>query len=603
MPIDLVVFDVAGTTVFDGDAVHSCLERAVARAGVTTTRDAVNAVMGMPKPLAIASLVASYRGTGPSDAEVSAIYAEFERLMLDHYRLAVSVREVEGAVKVFQALRARGIKIALDTGFHRRILDAILRRLEWDSRLLDATVASDEVDHGRPDPDMVWRAMELTGVGERARVAKVGDTPADLRQGDRAGCALVVGVTSGSHTEDELARHPHTHLIASLAELLPIIDEVDAIDERAPGDVSVPLLLTPGPLTTSHGVKAAMMRDVGSRDEAFIRTVARVHDRLLALAGTSRAAGYAAVMMQGSGTFGIEAMLGTFIPRNGGRLLVVENGAYGRRMIDIARVLGIPAVAVSSPPAAPVRPDEVAASLAREPGITHVAMVHCETTTGVLNPLARVAHAVRAAGRAFLVDAMSSFGAIPIDVHALPIDALVASSNKCLEGVPGVSFVIARLAMLQASAGRSLSLDVAAQWRGFETDGQFRFTPPTHVVLALEEALVALDREGGVAGRAARYRASHERLVAGMRELGFREVVDPLNQSDVITSFYYPDDPAFVFEDFYARLRERNFVIYPGKLTDARCFRIGTIGRVYPEDISALLAAVREIVGTFTTTR
>lgn len=233
MPIGLVVFDVAGTTVFDGDAVHSCLERAVARAGVTATRDEVNAVMGMPKPLALARLVASYRGTAPSADEAGAIYAEFERLMLDHYRFAVGVREVEGAVEVFQALRARGIRIALDTGFHRTILDAVLRRLAWDSRLLDATVASDEVAHGRPDPDMVWRAMELTGVGDAARVAKVGDTPADLCQGDRAGCGLVVGVTSGSHTEDELARHPHTHLIASLAELLPIVDEVSAIDERA----------------------------------------------------------------------------------------------------------------------------------------------------------------------------------------------------------------------------------------------------------------------------------------------------------------------------------------------------------------------------------
>jgi 2-aminoethylphosphonate-pyruvate transaminase len=196
-----------------------------------------------------------------------------------------------------------------------------------------------------------------------------------------------------------------------------------------------------------------------------------------------------------------------------------------------------------------------------------------------------------------LVDAMSSFGALPIDVHADRVDVLVSSANKCLEGVPGVAFAIVRESELRsAAAPRSVSLDLAAQWRGFQHNGQFRFTPPTHVVLALEQALNELEREGGVAGRAARYRANHERLVAGMRALGFRTVVDGEHQSDVITAFHFPDDPAFSFEEFYARLHERNFVIYPGKLTDARCFRIGTIGRLYPQDIDALLVAVRGVV-------
>lgn len=595
MPIDLVVFDMAGTTVYDGDAVHTCLATAVAHAGVPTTRDQINALMGMPKPFVIASLLSSGRGTPPSDEEVASIYADFERLMLDHYRHSIHVRETDRASEVFRALHARGIKVALDTGFSRAITNAILDRLGWTIDVVDATVASDEVDHGRPHPDMVWRAMALTGVGDAAWVAKVGDTPADLQEGDAAGCGLIVGVTSGSHSEDELARYPHTHLIDSLVDLLRIVEDMDPACERAPGDVSVPLLFTPGPLTTSHAVKAAMQRDLGSRDVEFIRTVGRVHDRLLALAGTSRADGYAAVLMQGSGTFGVEAMLGTLIPPNG-RLLVAENGAYGQRMLDIARVLRIPSVAVSSSPTEPVSPDEVARALAREAGITHMAVVHCETTSGVINPLAEIASVAREAGCACLVDAMSSFGAMSIDVYADAIDALVASSNKCLEGVPGVSFVIANTATLESSAARSVSLDLAAQWRGFERDGQFRFTPPTHVIVALEQALIELEREGGVAARAARYRANHQRLVAGMRELGFRTVVHPDHQSNVITSFFYPDDPAFDFDEFYARLRERNFVIYPGKLIDANCFRIGTIGRLYPEDVDALLAAVREVV-------
>ena len=595
MPIDLVVFDMAGTTVYDGDAVHKCLMTAVAHAGVPATRDQVNALMGMPKPLAIRDLVSSFRGTPPSDDEVAAIYADFEQLMLDYYRHSPHVRETDGAGDVFRALRARGIKVALDTGFNRVIADAILDRLGWDSTLVDATVTSDEVAQGRPHPDMIWRAMELTGVSDAARVAKVGDTPADLRQGDNAGCGLIVGVTTGSHSAQELARHPCSHLVPSLVDLLGIIEDGDRLPERAPGDVSVPLLFTPGPLTTSHAVKAAMQRDLGSRDAEFIRIVARVQDRLLELAGTSRESGFAAVLMQGSGTFGIEAMLGTCVPPEG-RLLVVENGAYGKRMLDIAGVLGIPSVALSFSPTEPVPADEVARALAREPEITHVAMVHCETTTGVINPLAAVTLAARQAGCAVLVDAMSSFGAMPIDVHADRIDVLVASSNKCLEGVPGVAFAIARVGVLQASASpRSVSLDLAAQWRGFERDGQFRFTPPTHVILALKQALDELEAEGGIAGRAARYRANRERLVAGMGALGFRTVVKPEHHSDIITSFFYPDDPGFVFEDFYARLREKNFVIYPGKLLDADCFRIGSIGRVYPEDIDALLWAVAEV--------
>jgi 2-aminoethylphosphonate-pyruvate transaminase len=595
MPISLVVFDMAGTTVYDGDAVHNCLASAVAHAGASATRNQINAVMGMPKPVAIASLLSSFRSARPSDAEVARVYENFEQLMLNHYRNDARVRETDRASDVFGALRARGIKVALDTGFNRVIADAIVERLGWAS-LVDAVVTSDEVEHGRPHPDLIWRAMELTGVADPSRVAKVGDTPADLREGDAAGCTLVVGVTSGSHTEDELARHPHTHLIDSLVELLGIVEDVDRGCERAPGDTSVPLLFTPGPLTTSYAVKVSMQRDVGSRDVEFIETVDRVHSRLLALAGTSRADGYAAVLMQGSGTFAVEAMLGTFVPADG-RVLIVENGAYGGRMVEIAQVLGIPFVTISSPPAEPISADAVAHALANDQGITHVAFVHCETTTGVMNPLGSVARAAREAGCAVLVDAMSSFGALPIDVHDDRVDVLVSSANKCLEGVPGVAFAIARESDLRSAASpRSLSLDLAAQWRGFQNDGQFRFTPPTHVILALEQALTELEREGGIAGRGARYRANHERLVAGMSALGFQTVVDREHQSDVITSFYYPDDPSFSFEEFYARLRERNFVIYPGKLTDARCFRIGTIGRLYPEDIDALLVAVRSAV-------
>src|SRR5262245_41839823 len=296
MPIDLVIFDMAGTTVYDGDAVHAGLANALAEAGVRVARDQVNAVMGMPKPVAIRSLLSTHEGKPPLEPRVAAIYASFERLMLTHYRTDASVRAVDNAEAVFRTLRERGIKVALDTGFTRRITNVILERLGWNAAVIDASVTSDEVARGRPYADMVHRAMKLTGVRDSARVAKVGDTPADLLEGDAANCALVIGVTSGSHTREQLQVYPHTHLVASLRELPAIIDRADAAVERAPGDLAAPLLFTPGPLTTSHHVKAAMMRDVGSRDAEFIGIVADVRDRLLTLARASRDTGHTAVL-------------------------------------------------------------------------------------------------------------------------------------------------------------------------------------------------------------------------------------------------------------------------------------------------------------------
>jgi phosphonatase-like hydrolase len=237
MPIELVVFDMAGTTVYDGDTVHNALLAALAGAGIVATRDEVNAVMGMPKPVAIRRLASTHRATPPPDEELAAIYADFERLMLTYYRTDPSVRETDGAESVFRELRARGIKVALDTGFRRAIVDAILSRLGWDSTVIDASVASDEVDRGRPHPDLIHRAMEATGVRDVTHVAKVGDTPADLLEGDAAGCRLVVGVTTGSHARAELEGHPHTHLIASLRELPVIVAAADDGVERAPGSV------------------------------------------------------------------------------------------------------------------------------------------------------------------------------------------------------------------------------------------------------------------------------------------------------------------------------------------------------------------------------
>ena len=354
------------------------------------------------------------------------------------------------------------------------------------------------------------------------------------------------------------------------------------------------LLFTPGPLTTSDTVKQAMLRDAGSRDPGFIDTVHSIRQRLLQVASVSPEE-YTAVLVQGSGTFGIESVIGSAVPRDG-KLLVVANGAYGERIARIAAVLAIPATVLRFPEDTPVEASEVRSALEADPALTSVAVVHCETTTGLLNPVEEIGRATAAAGRGFIVDAMSSFGAVPVDFRAAGIDYLVSSANKCIEGVPGFSFVVARTAVLLATEGyaRSLSLDLLDQWKGLERDGQFRFTPPTHALLAFAQALRELEAEGGVPGRAARYAANQRTLVEGMRAMGFREYLPPERQSHIITSFHYPSSPAFRFDEFYGRLSDRGYIIYPGKLSRVGCFRIGTIGRIFEADVRALLAAVRE---------
>ncbi|MDA0767250.1 MAG: 2-aminoethylphosphonate--pyruvate transaminase [Verrucomicrobia bacterium] len=353
------------------------------------------------------------------------------------------------------------------------------------------------------------------------------------------------------------------------------------------------LLFTPGPLTTSSTVKQAMLRDLGSRDAEFVGVVQGIRQRLLGLAGVSQEDGYEAVLMQGSGTFGVEALISSVIPHDG-KLLVIINGAYGKRIRDIALRHGIETVTIEGAENAPAVPQRVSESLAGDSGITHVALVHCETSSGVLNPVREIGAVVKGFQRAFIVDAMSSFGGIPLDMAGCGIDYLAASANKCLEGVPGISFVIANRAQLLASGGaaRSVSLDLLAQWEGLEKDGQFRFTPPTHVILALHQALLELNEEGGVAGRAGRYAANHAALLKGMRRMGFREYVPSESQSHIITTFLLPQDPKFNFEAFYQRLSAKGMVIYPGKLNAVDCFRIGNIGRLFAGDIESLLAAI-----------
>ncbi len=354
------------------------------------------------------------------------------------------------------------------------------------------------------------------------------------------------------------------------------------------------LLLTPGPLTTTRSVRKAMLRDYSTWDVDYNTLVNDVRRQLTQLASDSDE--FTAVLMQGSGTFSVEATVGSVIPPDGS-LLVVNNGAYGKRIKTIAERLQIATVEAAFPETEPPDVAVIDTLLQQHPEVTHVAMVHCETTTGMLNPAAEIGACVKQHGRRFILDAMSSFGGMAMSMESESADFLISSANKCIQGVPGFGFVIARQSELEQTKGwaRSLSLDLYDQWREMQAGGgKWRYTSPTHTVRAFAQALEELEHEGGVTAREERYTSNQRRLVAGMRELGFETLLPDALHSPIITSFLFPT-ASFDFQQFYDRLKSRRFVIYPGKVTNADTFRIGTIGNVHPADIDELLNAIDEV--------
>jgi 2-aminoethylphosphonate-pyruvate transaminase len=355
------------------------------------------------------------------------------------------------------------------------------------------------------------------------------------------------------------------------------------------------LLLTPGPLTTTAQVKAEMLVDLSTWDRDYNDIVQEVRRILVALA--TNELGYTSVLMQGSGTFSVEATIGSVIPPDG-KLLVVNNGSYGARIATIAERLKIPVTVVETMETSyPL--EEYTTALSTDPAITHVAFVHCETTTGMLNPIDQWCQIAKEHDCEIILDAMSSFGGMPIAMHNLGVDYLISSANKCIQGVPGFGFVICREKAIKQSGGyaRSFSLDLYDQWRVMEeNEGKWRFTSPTHVLLAFRQALRELEDEGGIAARFQRYGQCQTRLVAGMRELGFRTLLADQDHSPIITSFFFPEEPWFKFEAFYELLKQRRFVIYPGKVSQHATFRIGTIGDLTVADVEDLLVAINASV-------
>lgn len=355
-----------------------------------------------------------------------------------------------------------------------------------------------------------------------------------------------------------------------------------------------PYLLTPGPLTTARATRQAMLRDWGSWDGEFRALTASIRTSLLRVAELGP--DYECVPLQGSGTYCVEAMLGS-LTSPAAKVLVLANGAYGQRMGKILRTMGRSVQVHDTGDCLPPDPAEIDALLRSDASITHVAMVHCETTSGIVNPLEAVGKVVARRGRKFLIDAVSSFGIFPIDPARIPFEAFVSSSNKCIEGVPGFGYVMARKQALQLARGLSpsLSLDLHDQWETMNHTGQWRFTPPTHVLAAFAAALAAYEHEG-MSGRRQRYEKNREVLVHGLRELGLQTLLPDAWQSPVIVTFFSPSDVRFSFSHFYDGMRERGFMIYPGKLTRIDTFRIGCIGQIDAEVMRAVVRAVAELL-------
>lgn len=353
-------------------------------------------------------------------------------------------------------------------------------------------------------------------------------------------------------------------------------------------------LLTPGPLTTTDTVKQVMMFDHCTWDDDYKQITQKIRRELLGLAHVTEDE-YTAVLMQGSGTFGVESVLSSVVPQDG-TVLLLSNGAYGERAAKICEYHHISCIHITQSYDKTPDAGKAEEALKNHPEITHVMMIHSETTSGILNDIATIGGLAHTYGKVFIVDAMSSFAGVDIPVRDWHIDFLVSSANKCIQGVPGFSFIIANRKLLMESKGcaRSLSLDLYDQWAGMEQDGKWRYTSPTHVVLAFDQAIKELKNEGGIEARHARYQKNMDTLVENFEKLGFKLYVDKAWQGPIIATFLYPEGRKFDFQDMYHYIKERGYAIYPGKLTDADTFRIGVIGEIYEEDIQKLTEIMQE---------
>ncbi|MCL1829890.1 MAG: 2-aminoethylphosphonate--pyruvate transaminase, partial [Oscillospiraceae bacterium] len=469
---------------------------------------------------------------------------------------------------------------------------------------------------GRPYPYMIWSNLMQFGIIDPREALKVGDTLADIEEGINANC-WTAGVIMGSSelglcrdeveamTESELfERKKQVHAAYYQAGADYIIEDMNQL----PGviaDINQRLamattrkLLTPGPLTTRYSVKHAMLTDHCTWDDEYKAITASIANDLTKIAVGDESSEYVTILLQGSGSYAVEAMINCLNDKDD-RILFLVNGEYGRRMVRMADNAGCSYELLNFEDTEAIDCKIVDNTLRNNPGINSVIFVHCETTTGIINPLKDIARLAKSYGKKVFVDAMSSFGAYEIDMKAFRIDGLASSANKCLEGLPGLSFVIVDRQIIEQSKGKatSLCLDLYEQYRSlYEEGGKFRFTSPTNILLALRQAIDEYMKEGGLPARRARYIKNHTTLVEELRKLDISPLIAADIQSYIITTFELKD---IEFTSFYEMLKNNGFIIYPGKLTTVPTFRIGNIGDVYPSDMKRLAEVIGDYLSSF----
>ncbi len=606
--IKAVIFDWAGTTIDYGcmAPVQGFID-GFREIGYEITKEMARKPMGLPK-LEHTKAIAAMLHNSISEEQINKAYETFESTLFENLEHHCDVKS--GVLETVERLRQSGIKIGSTTGYTSRMMEIVLPIAAKQGYSPDFCIEPDKAGRGRPYPNMIWHNLMQFNIADPKEAVKVGDTVADIEEGKQAGC-FTVGVIMGSSelglTEDEVMRLTERELeqrksavratfykagadyiIDSITELVGVINDINkklSINAER-------LLLTPGPLTTKNSIKQAMLTDHCTWDDEYKSLTVSVMDDITDISANGD---YATVLLQGSGSYAVESMIGCLCKKDE-RILLLVNGEYGKRMISIADCSGKTFEVLTFDSTVPIDISAVEEKLKQDKDIRTVVFVHCETTTGVLNPLPEITRLAKSYGKTVLVDAMSSFAAYDIDMPGLEIDALAASANKCLEGLPGLSFVIAKKDLIEQSKGQSCShcLDLYDQYQGlYAGGGKFRFTSPTNILLALRQSIDEYNKEGGLPARSKRYRENHSMLTEGLSCLGIEPIVAKEHQSYIITTFALGK---IDFSKMYDSLKQKGFIIYPGKLTELPTFRLGNIGDIYPEDMRRLVLAIEEYI-------
>ena len=606
--IKAVIFDWAGTTVDYGcfAPVKGFID-GFKSIGIDITNEMARKPMGLSK-IDHTRAIAAMLPEPITEDRILAAYEVFEKTLFADIEQHCDVKDY--VVETVAALRGQGIKIGSTTGYTSAMMERVLPKAAKQGYSPDYCIAPDQTAKGRPYPYMIWNNLMRFGIADPREAVKIGDTAADISEGKNADC-WTVGVIAGSSefglTRDEVAALPEDELDERKAVVRAayykagadyIIDDMNElpgviadINRRLAQSISRKLL-TPGPLTTRCSVKHAMLTDHCTWDDEYKAITTSVINDITQISANDD---YAAVLLQGSGSYAVEAMINCLC-RKKDKILFLVNGEYGRRMLTIAENSRKDYEYIAFDMTGPIDIEKVEKKLKKDENIDIVVFVHCETTAGVLNPLEKLAKLAKSYGKKVFVDAMSSFAAYDIDMPGLDIDALASSSNKCLEGLPGLSFAVVKKTLLEKSEGRSYShsLDLFEQYQGlYAGGGKFRFTSPTNVLLALRQAIDEYKKEGGLPARRARYMENHSTLVNGLEKLGIRSIVAPGHQSYIITTFELGD---LDFTEMYETLKSKGFIIYPGKMTSMPTFRLGNIGDVYPSDMAELVEAIGEYI-------